>query len=909
MTARASGLGAWLATLVITSLGAMEVGLCAPAIEPLSTAEPLVVAFRQGRVIVIDAALLYRTELGQIYVPLEETSAGLGLAIELRRDKQSASGFYLHDKNDFLLDLARMRVVSAGRTFVVEPGAIVKGEFDVFVDLESLNVWLEGMRFVFHATDLFVGVESTPPLPAVQQTLRQEARQGLGRTLAVADRTELPEVAASYELIRSPLIDVSLAGFWDQNGVPETSVNLRGVHDLLGLGAGWFVHVDQEHRLRDVRLSLGRKDPEGQLLGPLRLAEIEVGDIAQRGATLSTRGLRGAGLRFSSRTRETSHGSTTEMRGELPEGWEAELYQNEILSAFVSKPVSGQYIFSELPLYAGSNDFKVVLYGPEGQREEYRHAIRLTGNQPAVGKWFIEGATLLQDTKSLPVEEWLYDSDLGSGRADRDSGALAGEASVVYGLIPGLSVTARGTTLRFEKRRRYLAGLATAFSVGEADLNVDSVIDDARRTAASLGLATRVFRTGVLMRYEVYERGYRTPVNVGSDRVGLGPLRHRGELRLNRRLRMAGHPLHGVSRLRFERDIAGRSSLRLALDTSLSLGAVQLNKRLQTSMRGGQSWELAELAGALQCSMRHRWGWARAKMGYSGAPHRRFTGAALSGDVAFLGDGTLNLALNHRFRSGTSFELGLGWTFRSVELLGALSYSTTTSDVSANLALRFSLSWLDGGLMPRFDRRSVTSRGFARARVFLDRDGDGVYSEGDEAQAGVRLKPGRSEQTDREGYVTVEGLSAARRSEVVLVEDSLPDVFLQSTVTGYRVAVRPGAPVQLDFPVRWVSDVEGTVLVTSTDSPSREESAASPARGLGNVEVVVTDQGGREVRRVRSEFDGFFAVVGLPSGRYTLRMDDGQARRFGFSDGGGVTVTLRDDTAVLTGVELHLTDR
>jgi len=61
-----------------------------------------------------------------------------------------------------------------------------------------------------------------------------------------------------------------------------------------------------------------------------------------------------------------SSGAMTELRGELPEAWEAELYQNDILSAFTAESQSGEYVFADLPLLPGSNDFRVVLYGPQG---------------------------------------------------------------------------------------------------------------------------------------------------------------------------------------------------------------------------------------------------------------------------------------------------------------------------------------------------------------------------------------------------------------------------------------------------------------------------------------------------------------------------------------------------------------
>jgi hypothetical protein len=295
---------------------------------------------------------------------------------------------------------------------------------------------------------------------------------------------------------------------------------------------------------------------------------------------------------------------------------------------------------------------------------------------------------------------------------------------------------------------------------------------------------------------------------------------------------------------------------------------------------------------------------------HSAKPRWRLTAVALSCEVVSRPNvAGLKLAVSHQFAGGTFLDLGLGWTFPQVELVGGLRYRPSSKEIAAHIGLRFSLDWLDGGAFPRVDHQPIASRGVARARVFVDRDHNGIYSPGDQSLPGVHLKPDRrKEETDEDGFVTVSGLAELRPTPVTLQEDSLPDLFLRPTVPGYRVVVRPGAPVQLPFPVVWVSDVEGQVLLTEEQMAGASSSSTLGTRGLGNVEILVLDQGGQEVRRVRSEFDGFFAVTGLPSGRYTLTMDPDQAARFGLHDHGGTAVSLQDDTAVLSGIELRLTE-
>ncbi len=73
------------------------------------------------------------------------------------------------------------------------------------------------------------------------------------------------------------------------------------------------------------------------------------------------------------------------------------------------------------------------------------------------------------------------------------------------------------------------------------------------------------------------------------------------------------------------------------------------------------------------------------------------------------------------------------------------------------------------------------------------------------------------------------------------------------------------------------------------------------------MQLILRDDKGEEITRTRSEFDGFFAIPRLASGQYKLVIDPEQATRFALDYNGGVEFTLEDDTAILPGVELHLT--
>src|SRR3546814_5293754 len=57
----------------------------------------------------------------------------------------------------------------------------------------------------------------------------------------------------------------------------------------------------------------------------------------------------------------------TDFRGDLPAGWDAELYRNGQLLAFTSPNGDVRYELIDVPLQYGANRFEIILYGPQGQ--------------------------------------------------------------------------------------------------------------------------------------------------------------------------------------------------------------------------------------------------------------------------------------------------------------------------------------------------------------------------------------------------------------------------------------------------------------------------------------------------------------------------------------------------------------
>ena len=82
----------------------------------------------------------------------------------------------------------------------------------------------------------------------------------------------------------------------------------------------------------------------------------------------------------------------TNFRGDLPAGWDTELYRNGQLLAFTSPNGDGRYEFIDVPLQYGANRFEIVLYGPQGQiRREIRQVQVGMDSIPPQQTWYWAG--------------------------------------------------------------------------------------------------------------------------------------------------------------------------------------------------------------------------------------------------------------------------------------------------------------------------------------------------------------------------------------------------------------------------------------------------------------------------------------------------------------------------------------
>src|SRR5690606_12669253 len=101
--------------------------------------------------------------------------------------------------------------------------------------------------------------------------------------------------------------------------------------------------------------------------GPLKARSYTIGDTDLPNVPLTGDESQEFGVRVSNNPLENSNFQATDITGDSLPGWDVELYRNGILLDFVSVGNDARYVFDNIELFAGDNNFEVFFYGPQGE--------------------------------------------------------------------------------------------------------------------------------------------------------------------------------------------------------------------------------------------------------------------------------------------------------------------------------------------------------------------------------------------------------------------------------------------------------------------------------------------------------------------------------------------------------------
>jgi hypothetical protein len=843
--------------------------------SPKTEANLILLEVRLDNQLLSDGVTAY--EIGRhVYLPLGEMARLLTVAVRVTGEGQ-ASGYILTEDRNFSVDVAAGTVHVGSKREELDRSRVKVEAEDIYVDSALLARWLPADLDI-DMPSLTLKVRPREPLPLQERLARRNRGNLPGNRDAYAD-PGYPRLAAPYRVAGVPFVDQTFSVTTSGKGGEgaggrrrtDTSYTAYLTGDLLGMEAALYVNRNSLDPSAPVRLTLGRNDPGAGLLGPLHARTALFGSVAVPGVeNISASSATGNGVAVSNRplNRPTSFNRHT-LQGDLPPGWDVELYYNEALVGFQQSRPDGKYIFPDQPLAYGPNDFRLVFHGPLGQLRVERQSFLLEESAVPRGEVFYDVAAHRDQygrPRALAQFEWGLSEHLnatgGWQRAPLADGGEQGYANL------GL--------------RGYLSSFILSGDVARAD-------DGGR--LAQLALKTRVGNVA-LSASRARLDGFTSELFARTS----DPVRTRDELRAEGVVAPRWSMFFPLA-LNVRRDILASQKENVSAEGRISVyrDGTAVSNALRWQSLGGV--KVAD--GQLQVSRRVAGIGLTGQLQYLIKPVRALGSAAISAD-SYLADGYLvNLGLARIFDTReTRLNGALNKSLGSFGL-GVNGFYSTRHEFGAGMQLFMAM-----GLEPRnarvmTDAQPMANLGSASIRVFLDKNLDGKMDEGDEPIKGVGFTVNGGNhlvRTDADGVAYLPRLPPHQNVDLALDPSTLEDPQWQPQTKGVRIVPRPGKVNQVEFAVAITGEIDGTTYYLTKGK----------SRPIGDLQLELVDAKRKVVASMSSASDGYYVMTGVLPGDYWLRVSPEQLKRLKLSDTGMHMITIKPDGTVVNGRDFYV---
>ncbi len=842
-----------------------------------------------------------------VLLPLGEFMDVVDFPITVDAADGIAQGWFIKENRWFSLNLGKNSLVINGKDVAFDRSLIEIHGNEIYVDIRMLPDWFP-IEYSFDLSNLILELKPQESLPIQLKAQRQNFRKRIfGRPETQTEK--LPRAESPPRLIGVPTADIDLTSVFNKSGSATSTVRnsytAQVSGELLYSSLDMFVSGVEKNNLSDLRVKLDRKDPDGQALGagfadtvPLAITDFSVGDINPVQLPMISRSRIGRGVQLSNAplNARTEFDRVT-LEGDLVEGWEIELYRNEILIDFLEESTNGRYSFEDVPLLFGRNVIKLVFYGPQGQRREETEIFNVGADQLPVGAVRYRIALNEHDRRMFTRLEDPDNDFEGRNRA---------VGQVQMGITPALSAlaTIAHVPIRTNSTSRPYTYVGGGLRFGYSELigRMDIVNQVDRGWAAKFAAQTRVSGVSVSAEHDIYRRFISEQVDDNADQT----LISRTKLRFSGAIPQTFLPRIPVNLdADYERKTGGGSQLTVVNRLSAALGPFSVSntstfrKNFNPDSANTTTGDSSLLLSGRFDNIR-----LRGQAGYSTLPQFELDSFNITADWFLSKTYQPQAGFSRSFGSSrfNTYILGLNIDY-PFALIGLNATYQSNGTFTSRMNTSFSLSRDPNS--GRFDISSneIGRSGMVSVLVFLDKDLNGSFSDGDKPLEGVRFRYRRGGsvpgQTGSEGSMLITGLPVYEESELIVDLGSLGDPFLQTEPEGISLVPRPGGMVSYEFPVVSSGEVDGTV--TWLQKPE------GPPGPVSRIAVQVVRPDGKVIREERTAFDGFYLLDFIKPGKYTLRVSPEDLGKLGLLADREMEIEITGEGTILNGRDFLLT--
>ncbi len=832
----------------------------------------LLLELRSGQYRLGDTLRGYQTPDG-VCIDMADVIQALDVPVRLDRKSRRATGWIFSEDEQFVLDRDSYTVQTVNKESRLTDSELFDTPEGWCADTRALSDWF-GVTFRPDLSNLAVVIETDRKLPYMLAIERRSRAARLHPRTSEFDLAQLPQVDTPYKVWRTPSVDVLVnAALRRRNGGYSRNLQYEAYAsgELLGVSFDARLASDADAVPESLRLRAYRIDPAGEMLGPLKATQLAAGDVENFAGALTGQSAVGRGMFISNRPiQRPSRFSVTTLRGELPVGWDAELYRNGQLMAFQTSRGDGRYEFPDIDLHFGDNNFEVVIYGPQGQIRWDRTEIPVGQESIPVGKTWYWAGILEQDHDLIdfgthildPLTGWRWGVGVERGIDKRTTLGIGAQSLMLKG-----------------RRHNYVEANATR-ALGPMLLELSG----AQQFGSNSGRALQMNALGRLGRVNFQAEvlwvngGYES--ELVSDResraygLTLDSELHFGDTRVP--VQLYGRRMAERNGTMVNEWLTRASLVMRNMSVTAELSGKQSHGRFANRFDDG-TW-LQLLANTSIGRVRLR---GNSHFRLSG-PATGFESAELTGETSLDRLSDLRGTVNYQSVSReASFELGYSRQFRQFDLRAEGSVSNRgNTRFGLSLAVSMGPDPVDGGWRVSGDK--LAQYGHAAVTVFRDENGDGMRQPGEQPMEGIEIATGsqlEQRKTNASGRTIVDGLRPFAPVQVHIDESSIDDPLLLPKGNGVVIVPRPGINAEIVLPIAPTGEYEGMLLGVDGE----------PQEGVG---LELVDAKGQVVTRAMSEFDGYFLFDRVPYGEYRLRIATASAEVLGVKPDLGVGVRL-----------------
>jgi hypothetical protein len=829
---------------------------------------------------------------GSIMLPLSEFLRAVDFPITVRPEAGTADGWFLQEDRLFTLDLSRALAIVKGKKEPFSPSQVGIIEDDIFVDVRLISKWFP-LDINFDLSNLLVTLESREALPVEQRLAREKKREKIfgraGRAQESYPKKEIP-----YKVIGWPITDSSMTYNFSKSETGNTKAFEQTTFitgDIGKMNAEGFFASTQSEQFSQVRVKIGRRDPAGRMLGRLKATDIAFGDVLSPQIPMISSTNLGRGFLISSMPLDqpTEFDRIT-LEGDLPNGWEVEVYRNEVLLDFRTSRSDGRYVFEDVPLLFGVNVIRLGFYGPQGQFREETRQIRVDADQVKPGDHQYKVTFNQQDTQLL-----LGEKDNSSD--SEDLGSLRFFTEYATGISKSFSMAAGLSNVPIEGEAHQYLNLSGRASMGRVFTRADVVRDLSEGWAFKLASRTSLRGINMIAEHDRLFDFVSEKFESTSD-----PTEH------DTTLRMDG-ALNPVAAVHLPFSLSGDHTQQRSGDTSSSLSgrlsgamnATTLTKTLKWQLDKTETSRTTTVDGSFLVGGRIEKVRVRGQLSYTFAPLMDLTSSSISGDwrVNKSLNATAGINVDLTETGETTFSTGLNSDLKVAALGFNLDYSTN-NEINARVTLSFSTARDPRNpLIPTMASTRMASTGAMSVRVFLDKNDNGKFDDGDEPLEGVAFQVDGTktrQRTDDQGYAFVTGIDVHTPINFSVDKGSLEDPYWAPSPEGAELVLRPGVTGDMQIAVVTTGEIDGTVY-------RRRGDWADP---VADVNVQLVDADGKVVKQTKSAYDGFYLLDFIRPGEYSLRIDPEQVTRLGLQLPDPASIKIAGDGTLINGKDFFL---